>query len=34
MSHVLSFVSYTLAAMAGLCFVGGLAVLSGGGKER
>lgn len=26
-------VSYTLAAMAGICFVGGIAVLSGG-KER
>lgn len=30
MSNVLAFVSYTLAAMAGICFVGGLAVLSGG----
>ena len=28
-----SLVSYTLAAMAGICFVGGLAVLSGG-KEQ
>lgn len=33
MNGVLTLVSYTLAAMAGICFVGGLAVLSGG-KER
>ncbi len=25
--------SYTLAAMAGICFVGGLAVLSGGRED-
>jgi hypothetical protein len=30
MNGVLAFVSYTLAAMAGVCFVGGVAVLSGG----
>lgn len=30
MSNVLAFVSYTLAVMAGICFVGGIAVLSGG----
>ncbi len=30
MSNVLTFVSYALAAMAGICFVGGIAVLSGG----
>lgn len=30
MNNVLTFVSCTLAAMAGLCFVGGIAVLSGG----
>lgn len=30
MNMILSFVSYTLAAMAGICFVGGIAVLSGG----
>lgn len=30
MNNGLIFVSYTLAAMAGICFVGGLAVLSGG----
>lgn len=33
MNTILSFVSYTLAAMAGICFVGGIAVLSGG-KEN
>lgn len=33
MNSVLTLVSYTLAAMAGICFVGGLAVLSGG-KEQ
>ena len=26
-------VSYTLAAMAGICFVGGVAVLSGGNRR-
>ncbi len=30
MTNLLSFVSYALAAMAGICFVGGIAVLSGG----
>lgn len=30
MHNILSFVTYTLAAMAGICFVGGIAVLSGG----
>lgn len=30
MNSLRSFVSYTLAAMAGICFVGGVAVLSGG----
>jgi hypothetical protein len=33
MNSFLTLVSYTLAAMAGICFVGGLAVLSGG-KEQ
>lgn len=33
MNGFLILVSYTLAAMAGICFVGGLAVLSGG-KEQ
>lgn len=33
MSNMLSFVSYALAAMAGICFVSGIAVLSGG-RER
>lgn len=33
MNVFLTLVSYTLAAMAGICFVGGLAVLSGG-KEQ
>lgn len=32
MNNMLAFVSYTLAAIAGVCFVGGLAVLSGGKK--
>lgn len=30
MSNTLAFVSYILAAIAGVCFVSGLAVLSGG----
>ncbi len=33
MSNMLTFASCALAAMAGICFVGGIAVLSGG-KER
>lgn len=33
MNGFLTLVSYTLVAMAGICFVGGLAVLSGG-KEQ
>lgn len=34
MNSKLTFISYTLAAMAGICFVGGIAVLSGGkGKQ-
>ena len=33
MNGFLTLVSYTLAAMAGICLVGGLAVLSGG-KEQ
>ena len=33
MNSILAFVFYTLAAMAGICFVGGIAVLSGG-KEN
>ncbi len=33
MNGFLTLVSYTLAAMAGICFVGGLAVLSSG-KEQ
>lgn len=32
MNNRLNFVSYTLAAMAGLCLVSGIAVLSGGKK--
>lgn len=32
MKTTLSFISYTLAAMAGLCFVGGIAVLSSEGR--
>ncbi len=30
MNGILTVVSYTLAAMAGICFVGGIAVLSRG----
>lgn len=30
MNDELTIVSYTLAAMAGICFVSGLAILSGG----
>ncbi len=30
MNRILTFVSYTFATMAGLCFMGGIAVLSGG----
>lgn len=33
MNTILNLVSCTLAAMAGICFIGGIAVLSGG-KER
>ena len=32
-SRFMAVVSYALAAMSGICFIGGLAVLSGG-KER
>lgn len=30
MNHKLGFISYTLAAVASLCFVSGIVVLSGG----
>lgn len=30
MNRIMAFISYTLAAMAGICFVGGIAVLSDG----
>lgn len=30
MNNTLSFISYALAVMAGMCFASGLAVLSGG----
>lgn len=30
MNKVLSFISGTLAAVAGICFIGGIAVLTGG----
>lgn len=33
MNHVMTLISCGLAAMAGICFVGGVAVLSGG-KEK
>lgn len=29
MNNFLAFLSYTLAAISGICFVGGIAVLSG-----
>ncbi len=32
MNNKLSLVSYTLATMAGICFVGGLVILSGEGR--
>lgn len=32
MRNLLAFVSYTLAAMSGICFVGGIAILSTGGS--
>lgn len=32
MRDKLSIVSYTLATMAGICFVGGLVILSGEGR--
>lgn len=30
MRNMLALISYTLAAVSGICFVGGIAVLSGG----
>lgn len=30
MNSMINFVSYTLAAMAGICLFGGMAILSGG----
>lgn len=30
MTYSMTFLSYALATMAGMCFIGGLAVLSGG----
>lgn len=30
MTHAVTFFSYALATVAGVCFIGGLAVLSGG----
>lgn len=30
MDHILTAVSYTLAIMAGVCFVGGIVTLTGG----
>lgn len=30
MDHMRTILSYTLATMAGICFIGGVAVLSGG----
>lgn len=30
MRNILAVISYALAAMSGICFVGGIAVLSGG----
>lgn len=34
MRNVLAIISYTLAAMSGICFAGGIAVLSGGKGAR
>jgi len=34
MCNILTFVSYAFAAMAGICFVGGIAVLSGGKENK
>ena len=34
MNDELAVVSYTLAAMAGICFISGLAILSGGRVKR
>ncbi len=31
---VTAFLSYTLAALAGICFVSGVSLLSGRGEER
>ena len=30
LNHMRTLLSYTLATMAGICFIGGVAVLSGG----
>lgn len=30
MDHMRTLLSYTLATMAGICFIGGVAILSGG----
>ena len=32
MNHNLEYVTYTFATVAGICFIGGLIILSGGGK--
>lgn len=32
MDNKLSLISYTLAAMAGICFIGGLAIIKGEGR--
>lgn len=34
MTGILSFVSYTLAVMSGVCLISGIAVLSGGRKVK
>jgi hypothetical protein len=34
MNVTLVFISYTLAAISGICFVGGIAVLSGGRRKK
>ncbi len=33
MSNILALISYTLAAVSGICFVGGIAILSNGKGE-
>lgn len=34
MNDGLEFITYTFATMAGVCFISGLIILSGGGKDK